>query len=423
MGLTDTQRSLPLNMTWGALGYIMLGVGRFLVFALLVKFLPESTVGQFALALVIVTPLSFLINMEMRPVYVSDLFGKIDIAHMLGARIVTSILLVSSLLTIVYVMQSERLTTSLGISVWSISQCQILLAIGVVRIIEAIGDVYHAVLQKHEQLNFVAISMSIKSSLLMAVTAIFLPYTENIFTMLISWVIITGIMVFFYDRRKASRFEQLSPKFNIKQSLNIGKLAFPVGLLVALRGYNEGVARFFLTEEMVAYFVAMTMIVTALGGIQDGINQAILPRLSHSFSYNIVSFWSLLLRVIISGATVMGCVIVLVWWQGEFILRLLYNASYSEYHSNFVLVMCAGLLIITSTILGEGLFACQRYKTRLAAVAIGFSCNGLICYFTIAQGGVKSAVVALICSGGITVVFSWVCLLVITLNQYAKQRE
>ena len=140
-------------------------------------------------------------------------------------------------------------------------------------------------------------------------------------------------------------------------------------------------------------------------------------------SYNIVSFWSLLLRVIISGATVMGCGIVLVWWQGEFILRLLYNASYSEYHSNFVLVMCAGLLIITSTTLGEGLFACQRYKTRLAAVAIGFSCNGLICYFTIAQGGLKSAVVALICSGGITVVFSWVCLLVITLNQYAKQRE
>jgi len=418
MGSTGThQRSLPQNMAWGGVGYIMLVVGRFLVFALLAKHLPVSIVGQFAFALVIVTPLSFLVNMEMRPVYVSDLFGKIDIASMLGARFVTSIIFIFILLIVTYVMQSEQLTTLLGISKWSTMQSQILLAIGIVRVIETIGDVYHAVLQKYEQMNFVAISMTIKSSLLMAITAIFLPYTENIFTMLISWIIITGVMVFFYDRRKASRFARLSPRWNIKQYGALMKLAFPVGLLVALRGYNEGVARFFLSEEMIAYFVGMTMIVTGLGGVQNGLNQAILPRLAHSFSFDVGRFWLLLARVIIGSAAVMGLGILVVWWQGDFVLRLLYNRSYSAYHEIFLLVMCGGVLTITATTLGEGLFACQRYKTRLAAVAIGFVCNGLICYCTITEGELKSAATALIISAGVTVIFSFICLLVITRKQ------
>ena len=67
-----SDRSLPHNTAWAVAGNVCFAGGRFLIFVLLWKFLPSEQVGQAILALAIVTPLSFFLNMGLRLVIVTD---------------------------------------------------------------------------------------------------------------------------------------------------------------------------------------------------------------------------------------------------------------------------------------------------------------------------------------------------------------
>ena len=57
--------SLFTNTAWAVSCNLIYAGGRFVIIVLLTKFYTSSQVGQVALALAIVTPLSFLFNMEL----------------------------------------------------------------------------------------------------------------------------------------------------------------------------------------------------------------------------------------------------------------------------------------------------------------------------------------------------------------------
>ncbi len=46
--------------------------------------------GAVLFALAVVTPLSYLVNMELRPVYVTDARGWVSASHCLGVRLVSN---------------------------------------------------------------------------------------------------------------------------------------------------------------------------------------------------------------------------------------------------------------------------------------------------------------------------------------------
>jgi len=395
-GLDKGNRSLPHNTAWAVAGNVCFAGGRFLIFVLLWKFLPSEQVGQVILALAIVTPLSFLFNMGLRLVIVTDTANRFAPGSCLTTRLFSNFFLALVLVSLCGIQYVN----------WDVEKMAIILLAGVVRAVESWADIYLAVLQKHERMKNVSISQILKVSLVLICAAVFAPLTNKAIWILLGWAIAVLVISLFYDRPRAARFESVKLLWDKHISSQLIRLGFPLGVFITITSFNERVSLYFIEydwgDKYVAYFSTFLAFIAGLGAVQNGVNQAVLPRLSHYYQQSRKYFIKLLGQVLLGSWAVMGCFMAVVWWQGELILQIVAKPEYAEYASIFVVVAAGGCLLLTGMILGDAIVACRRFKSRMIAVALGLIVNIFICRFYIPSYGLSAAAWAMVISSALT---------------------
>jgi len=387
---------LSVNTAWAVLGNLAYVGGRIFIVVLLTRQFTSVEVGRVLYALAVVTPLSYLINMELRSVFVTDTQGQIKAGHCLMSRLVTNSILLLVLLMLCGIQWNN----------WGIGKSAIILLAGMVRGSESWADVYMGVFQKYEQMKGWAISQAIKTTLVL-LWVIFMPFwTDNISWMLVGWLSATVVVVWFYDRVQAGRMVPIEPHWEANIGRQLVGRGFPLGVFVTLAILNQQVAQYFIEHELgysaVAYYGVFMMYVSGMTTVQNGVNQAILPRLAQYFGKNKLQFLKLLGVVLgVSGAAMLAGLIV-VGWQGRAILIILNGEEYAEYASLFFLMICAGCLLLTGMILGDAIIACHRFKSRMVAVGLGLVVNVIVCWRYVGDYGLKGAVWAAVLSAMVT---------------------
>jgi len=391
-GKVDTKS----NMIWSVLGGLAYTAGRILIMIILTRFYSSETVGMFLFAMAVVTPLSFLINMELRSVYVTDIGDTIRPGHCLALRMISNAVFIS-ILIVVSIAASKY---------WGHQKSWILLLAGGLRSAESWGDIYLGVFQKHEQMRRWAISQTIKTILILLwVLGVSLIW-ENFPAVLLGWVLGTLGVIFFYDRVWAGRLLHVQPVWEPQITRRLFRGGIVLGAFVVLSVMNHHVAQYFIKHELdyasVAYFGVLMMYVGGLTTIQNGINQAVLWRLSCYYIENRKRFRQLVVKLLGWTWLVMICGLALVHWQGETILRLLHGAEYAEHAPLFLLVLIACGFILTGMILGDAVIATGHFKSRLIAVASGLAINIIICGLMITPHGLTAAAWAAVVSSAVT---------------------
>jgi len=415
--------SLSVNTVWAVLGNLFFAGGRFLIFMILAKTFSEQQVGRFVLALAIVTPLSFLLNMELRLVLVTDTRGEVKAGYCLGTRIASNLLLVMVLGLGCVLMRS--------LCGWQWNQCVILLLAGGVRMVESIADIAIAVLQKYERMKNVAISQMLKTLGVLLCAVGVAHWADNLIWVLLGWLLMVGGVFWFYDRRRAGRYVSMKVCWRQSEVVRLCKQAFPLGVFVTITTFHEGVSRYFVAhyqgEAVVAYFATMLFVMAGAASVQNGVNQAVLPRLARYYAGNISDFWKLLGKVLGGSWLVMLAGLLVVAWQGRRIVALIARPEYAEYLYSpqrqsvwpiFVIVVLGGCLTLTSMILGDAIVACHRYKSRMIAVALGAVVNIGVCWRYIPDYGLKAAAWAGVVSAGVIVL---ICVSVLLLSVERKK--
>lgn len=394
---------LSANTVYSVIGTFSYGVARFFMFVVLAKYLTEDIVGQFSLAWAIVGPLAFLLHMELRLVQVTDTRDIIKPGFCLTVRYLSNILLLIVLMGLSLV-QSTR---------WGWEKNAILLLVGVVRIVESWSEIYLAILQKYEQMKYVAISQMVKIILIMAWTILILHLRGSIFWVLAGWAGWILIVQLCYDRPQAKKRENVRLLWNFAQIRSLVAWAFPLGIFITLCSLNEGVGRYFIAyyrgDSEVAYFSAMALLVGGLAIVQNGINQAILPRLSRYFAGDLPGFCRLLMKLIALSWLGMAVVILIVWRHGPFLLRLMYQPEYADYlysplftgPSIFLLVMIGGFFLLTAMILNVSVIACQHFKSVLLSVTLAVLANIAACWLLVGRLGLAGAAWASLLSSAV----------------------
>lgn len=394
--LVSDPRSLPHNTAWAVTGNICFGGGRFLILVLLWKFLPSEQVGQAILALAIVTPLSFFFNMGLRLVIVTDTDNCFRPGHCLAIRIGSNLILAVVLVGIC-ILQTNN---------WNTEKMAIILMAGAVRAVENWADIYLAVLQKHERMKYVAISQSLKVSMVLMCAAVFAPLTEKAIWILLGWAVVVLGAGWMYDRPRAARYESVKIVWDKKVTSKLIRLGLPLGMFITITSLNERVCLYFIEHDFgdryVAYFSTCLAFIAGLSAVQNGVNQAVLPRLSRYYQQNRTEFIKLLMQVLLPSWGAMMCFLYLVIWHGEYILRIVAKPEYAEYANIFILVAVGGCVLLTGMILGDAIVACRRFKSRMIAVALGILVNISICWFYIPTNGLSGAAWAMAISSTIT---------------------
>ncbi len=398
----DQVTSVKTNMMWSASGSLFYSFGRFFAFMLFAKYLNQVQLGQFALSLAIVTPLSFLINMELKVIYVTDQEGKINFSSFISLRWITNSIFFVVLVCLCLVLRDQ----------WSLGMLITLLLVGLIRIVESLGEVYIAVLQRAEKMNRIGQSQAIKSLLVLFWSWIILNFIGNMYLVLVGWVILTLVMIYFYDRRWAKNVISSSFRFDKSSLARLARLAFPLGIFVTITSFSTGIARIFiehkLTIELVGYYAALTMFISGLASIQNGVNQSVLARMAVYFSTNISALKRLIYKMLTLTWAGVFAILLFVYYKGEWVLNLIYNEAFAEYAYLFWIVILAGLFHFSGMLLGDAIVASGRYKSRLVAVLIGLIIKFIGFSLVVDTYGLKGVVwvevvasvsVMLICAG------------------------
>jgi len=402
---------LSANACWGVLGNLLYVGGRFLIIVLLTKYWPSREVGQIALALAIVTPISFLINMELRLVLVTDTRRQVSVQDCLGVLSVSNLLLLGVLAAL----------WGAGGSRWSGQLPLAVLLVGLIRNAESWADVYLGVLQKNELMKRVAVSQAIKTAAVLGCAAVLAAARAPIVWMLVSWLVATVVAAWLYDSRQARRWSAVKVRWRRGAIAGLVRRAFPLGVFVTMTCLNARLSQYFigyyLSEADVAYFAVMLNFVAGATAMQNGVNHAVLPRLARYHADKVGAFWKLLVTVLglcwLGGAMLFAAV----WWKAPGILTVLYSAEYARHSGVFVVVGAAVAPVLTSMVLGDAVVACGKYKSRMFAVALGLAVNAALCWTMVGRYGLYGAAWAAVASSA---VISLVCAVVLLVGRRAS---
>src|SRR5208283_4635069 len=136
------------------------------ILMVLAKLGSPEWVGQFALGLALTAPVIMLTNLQLRVIQATDARREYRFGHYLALRLVTTAL---SLFVIAGIACGYRLGTAL-----------VILAVGLAKAFASLSDVVYGLLQAHERMDRIALSMMIKGQLSLAALGATVFFTGSI---------------------------------------------------------------------------------------------------------------------------------------------------------------------------------------------------------------------------------------------------
>jgi O-antigen/teichoic acid export membrane protein len=358
--------------------------GRVIVVARLAG---AETVGQFALAMAIASPIMMLGGLQMRQVLVTDAIGR-------------------------YSFESYRMVRLWGLGLAYLvivgiacfpghrDQAAIILSVGLLKVIESVRELNYGLHQRHRRLDLVAQSLILRAVTSLAVLVLVFYLTRDLALGVLAMAGVTALVWCFFDRvvsRQWRQEETGGAKPDPKQLIELAALGLPLGVTLLLGSLNVNVPRYVVAHlsgsEALGVFAVMAYFVTAGKVVITALCQPTSPRLADAFAKgNVEAFRRLLLKVVGLSALLGLAGVVVAGLAGKPLLTLVYGALFAERVDIFVWVMVAGMITYAATPLGYSLTAMRIFHVQPLVFAAVLAVNALACLLLVPGYGALGAV-------------------------------
>lgn len=395
------------NFSWTFAGNVVYAACQWGMLVVLAKLGSQEMVGQFTLGLAVTAPVIMLANLQLRAVQVTDARHQFLFSDYLGLRLITTGL---ALLVIAGV----TLTTGYG---WG--TILVILVVGLAKALESISDVFYGLLQQHEQMNRIALSMMIKGplSLLMLGTGVYL--TDNVLWGVVGLASAWALVLVCYDLRSGalvlntaqlalqgevsinSEAAVLRPRWQIGTLSKLVWLTLPLGFVMMLISLNTNIPNYFIERYLgvrkLGVFAAIAYLMVAGNVVVSALGESASPRLAKYYiAGNRSAFRTLLLKLVGIGALLGGIGVLVALIAGQEILTLLYRPEYAEDAGLFVWLMVTAGIYYVSSLLSQGMTAARYFRIQIPLFALVTGTSAIACFWLIPIGGLRGAAIALI---------------------------
>ncbi|MGB3204788.1 MAG: oligosaccharide flippase family protein [Crinalium sp.] len=362
------------NFSWTLVGNVVYAASQWGVLVVLAKLGSPEMVGQFTLGLAVTAPVMILFNLALRQVQATDANGEYQFSDYLSLRLITTTF---ALLVIAVIV-------SLAGYSWQTSL--VILVVGLAKAFESISDVFYGLLQQHEQMDRIAISMMIKGSVSLLMLSIGVYLTGSVLGGAVGLVIAWAFVLVSYDIYSGAlilnipllpmllgkmgrniRFSIKQPYRKLKTLRKLVEMALPLGFAAMLVSLNANIPRYFIERYLgvreLGIFAAMSYLMVAGGIVVGALGQSAVPRFAKYYlEKNLAAFYTLLFKlsgigVLFGGVGVLGALV-----AGRQILTLLYTPEYAEYANVFLWLMVAAGLGYIGSFLGCGIIGTRAYR-------------------------------------------------------------
>jgi O-antigen/teichoic acid export membrane protein len=387
--------SLRITFTWTLVGNVVYALCQWGMISVLAKVGTTAAVGQFALALAITAPLFMLTNLFLRGIQATDARSDFAFADYFTLRAVgtsTALLIVGVIL----------LASRHDSGTWGV-----VMFVAAAKAVESFTDVIAGLLQKHERLDQVAISMMLKG--VCSVAAFTVAYLRWRSVGAASAALcLTWFAVFLgYDLRVARKLLGRNGTYlawDWSVLLRLAKLAAPVGIVMALVSLNGNVPRYAVERYggsgELGIFAALGYLVVVVGLIVNALGQSAIVRLSRSFAAGDTHhFANLLKRMSLLSIGLSGIGMVLASVFGRTVLRLLYGPEYAAHLGLLLLLVAISGVTAVASFLGYGMSAARRFRAQLPVTAVTVTTCATAAYLLTPRWGLTGAAIAILLSG------------------------
>lgn len=367
--------SLKANFSWTFVGNSIYAATQWFLLMLFAKLGTVEMVGQFSLGLAVTAPIVLLSQLQLRSVYVTDNQENHSFSDYLATRLLLTVLAFALIFGIGLSSGYEMLTFLT------------VLLVGVAKLVEGVSDICFGVMQRHEQMQYIAISQTIKGLFSLTVVAIVLWLNKGIIVAMLGYVGVR-LLLLAYERVQVIRIFQQSQcaskrPVNKRSILSIVKVAFPLGIAMMFISLNTNIPRYFLErshgESALGYFASLSYVLVAGSMVVGALGQALTPRLSRYFAVDRERFFRLLVLLVLIGATIGLLAVLAVAFWGQDILTLIYTQEYAYFNRIFLWITIASAIGFVNSGLGYTLTAMRRFSSQAymfflsAVVALLFS--------------------------------------------------
>jgi len=370
---------------WLVGGNFVFAFSQWVILIFFARMTNQENLGQYALALAIVTPVFAISNLQLRPLYILDVNSeqKYTYTHFYYLRLICSFI---------------ALACCLVLGLFFNVSILVLLLVGLLKFFESYSDIIYAYYCAHDQTQLISKSLFLKGTLSVLAVAVGL-YLFDFYTTLILFLMVYLVVWLFIDNLYIQKTQEIK-----KMSLDLGmmKSAIPMGISLGIVTLQSNIPRLFLDQyasiEAVGIFTVLSYFIIVGSIFINSICQYLSPRLTHAWNHNRAYFKKLLSMALCVAGGLGLIAIFLSYFMGEFVLNLVYGAEYVAYTDAFVLTMVAGFILYLATVLGYTLTAIGFIKQQVYLFSIVLIFSVLVSYLCIPEYGIIGGIYTLMVS-------------------------
>ncbi len=365
----------------------------------LAKLGSRESVGIFGLSLAVTSPIMLFANLQLRAFQVTDTTQQYQFGDYLAVRLSTTLLALLVIAGIAFSGSYSRDVTA------------VILATGVAKSLESLGDVIHGLLQQRERMDRVAQLQIVTGILSLLALGVAVALTRSVLVGTLAIAAVCGLRVVVCDIPSAlwvlgtSGWRSVLPHWKIAPLARLTGLTLPLGIAAMVISLHDNVPRYLIqhyfgTTEL-GIFVAITSLTRAVYIVLAALEQSMMPRLAACYAAgNVVAFRRLLLRLVAAGASLCLAATLASLIAGKQILTFAYTSEYADHQSLFAWMMLATTIALLAH-LHPVLIVMRAFKTFLAAWIFSLLLQTLLAAALIPRHGLMGAALAMLVANAV----------------------
>ena len=372
------------SILWNSIGSTVYLACLWLLNILVVRLGNYTEAGILSLSISIANVIQSISLAGIRNYQVSDVNSRYSNNTYIITRYITSLL--GFVICIIFV----------AVNPYSIYQVFCIILMSIYRIIDALSDVYHGILQKKWKLDIVGKALVIRGIGIVVAFSLMLYFFQNLLYAILAMIVISSVILLFYEKKWATIIDKIDHLIDKKSILSLIKHAIPLVAYSTLLNSISVVTRYYIEyycgEEALGYYssiaspalivqVAATYIFNPLIGMFANLYQ---DRKYVRFKQLMLKCLGLICGIII--ITIICCVLL-----GEWGLELLFGRDILTYSYLLIPIVVSTALTALVLFVSMLLVVVRNLKGLVLGNGIGFAVNLILCPIFLAKFGLQGA--------------------------------
>jgi O-antigen/teichoic acid export membrane protein len=378
--------SLRSGFAWTLAGNGLYAAAQWAILSLLAKLGGSEMLGQYALAVALVTPLVMLSHLNLRAVLATDVDGRQPFGDYLAVRLGVSGLSLVGIAILALASGHAELAAAI-------------LVTGLAQSSETVSDIYYGAMQRRDEMSLIARSMIARGLVSVCAFGLALYVFRDLVWALTAMAAGRVALLLAYDRPRGVAGESMA-RSGLRAEVSILRAAMPLGVMLLLVSLNTNLPRYaierFLGVGELGAFAAVASFMTVGSTVVNALGQAATPRLARHFNRRESGQFlrlTFLLAAFVCALGVAGVVVAAV--LGATILGAVYRPEYAARGSLLVAIMGAAIPSYIAAALGYAITAARAFDAQAPLFCVVAASCGAASWLLVPRFGLRGAAVSL----------------------------